>query len=111
MNGGDGNFYGAEQGIYIFRLSPTGVLTTLINTMNYPPLAVPGTCTVATGSAIGAPDAPFILGVNGNMYGTTFNGGTFSTPCGSTIFEFTTDGQFTPLYQFPYENGALAGGH
>jgi uncharacterized repeat protein (TIGR03803 family) len=67
--GGDGNFYGttafggASNGGTLFKVTPTGVLTTLINFVDFP-------------SALGAyPGASLIKGTDNNLYGTTAGGG------------------------------------
>jgi uncharacterized repeat protein (TIGR03803 family) len=78
--GQDGNFYGATEygGTHgfgtVFRLAPSGQLTTLFafNDIN--------------GSF---PLAPLVLGRDGNFYGTTSGGGTYS---GGTVFQIATNG-------------------
>jgi uncharacterized repeat protein (TIGR03803 family) len=49
------------------------------------------------------PYAGLIQGTDGKLYGTTFAGGTNTTSCNAgcgTIFEITTAGKFTTLYNF-----------
>jgi uncharacterized repeat protein (TIGR03803 family) len=96
--GPDGNFYGTTSGGgangmgTVFRVTPEGVLSTLIN----------------FNSTNGAsPSAALALGPDGNFYGTTFYGGTNSY-YGGTIFRLSTTGQFASLYSFAGGmNGAL----
>jgi uncharacterized repeat protein (TIGR03803 family) len=94
--GNDGNFYGvcdtANSGDYagtVFRITPSGVLTTLYS--------FDGT------NDGGAPTAPLILGSDGKLYGTTEYGGDNSY---GTVFQITTNGILTTLHSFAYfENG------
>jgi uncharacterized repeat protein (TIGR03803 family) len=94
--GNDGNFYGvcqsANSGNYagtMFRITPSGVLTTLYT--------FDGT------NDGGAPIAPLILGSDGKLYGTTEFGGDNSY---GTVFQITTDGVLTTLHSFTdLENG------
>ncbi len=93
--GSDGNFYGTTYGstkpgasgpVYgnIFKISPnSGYEFTVLHTFSY---------------ADGAyPIAPLVLGRNGNLYGTTPQGGTYDA---GTVFMITTGGTFTSLYSF-----------
>lgn len=94
--GNDGCFYGvcgtANSGNYagtVFRITPSGVLTTLYS--------FDGT------NNGGAPTAPLILGSDGKLYGTTEYGGDNSY---GTVFQITTNGALTTLHSFVYwENG------
>jgi uncharacterized repeat protein (TIGR03803 family) len=86
VRGGDGAFYGTTQlggpsafGT-IFRITPTGVLTTL------------HTLQQTDGEH---PIAGLTLGNDGNFYGTTNLGGSESS---GTLFEMTPSGTFTTLY-------------
>ena len=95
--GSDHNFYGTTQ--YggtsgdgtVFKLTPSGTLTTLYS---------------FTGGNDGAnPMGPLVVGTDGNLYGTT---GEYSTPTGAgTFFKITTAGVFTTLHTF---NGTTEGG-
>ncbi len=93
----DGNFYGtaSEGGSgnagMIFRITPSGTLTALIN--------FSGT---ATG---GAPQGPLIQASDGNLYGTTSSGGVD----GGTVFKMTLDGTLTTIYNFCETSGCPDG--
>jgi uncharacterized repeat protein (TIGR03803 family) len=82
FQGTDGNFYGssgyggANDLGTVFRVTPTGKLTTLQN-LTYSHLSVQAT--------------------DGNFYGTTPGDGTFG---GGTVFKMTAAGQLTTLYNF-----------
>jgi uncharacterized repeat protein (TIGR03803 family) len=56
------------------------------------------------------PHAELVQGSNGNLYGTTFEGGTdnscaLSSPCG-TVFEITPRGTLTTLHSFGLTDGS-----
>ena len=97
--GPDGNFYGttAYGGLYeggigtAFRVTTNGVLTTL-----------------ASFSFIGgySPEAGLTLGLDGNFYGTTYEGGSAGGGGYGTVFRLTPDGTLTPLVAFNNANGA-----
>ena len=93
VQGTDGNFYGttanggANGGGTVFKITPTGTLTTLYSF-----------CPV-TGCADGyAPLAGLVQGTDGNFYGTASSGGT--NGYSGTIFKFTPTGTLTTLYSF-----------
>jgi len=88
--GNDGNYYGttAAGGTYgwgtVYKLTPSGTLTTLHSFAGYP-------------SDGASPDAALVLGIDGNYYGTTRGGG----PMGiGTVFKITPSGTLTTLYNF-----------
>jgi uncharacterized repeat protein (TIGR03803 family) len=92
----DGNLYGittaggASGNGTIFKMTPGGQLTTLYE----------------FGAAY-APPAPYgglIQGADGNLYGTTRNGGIYGN---GTVFKITLGGALTTLYSF---SGASDGG-
>jgi len=93
----NGNFYGTDIGGgdgmgTIYEITPSGTLTVLYSF-----------CT-KSGCPDGAiPYAGLIQGTDGNLYGTTFAGGANTTSCNAgcgTIFQITTAGKFTTLYNF-----------
>jgi len=88
IQGADGNFYGttARYGPFgfgtVFKLTPSGTLTTLH---------------AFAGGADGAyPNSPLIRGTDGNFYGTTGHGGASSEHTG-TVFKITPSGTLTTL--------------
>lgn len=94
----DGNFYGtastggASGGGTVFRMSPSGALTTLHNFCSQVPCS--------DGSD---PVGGLIQATDGNLYGTTATGGT--TRMG-TVFQITLDGTLTTLATF---GGSVSG--
>ena len=90
----DGNLYGTTTGGgansvgTVFRITPTGTLTTLYSFCSQ------------TGCADGGdPEAGLIQASDGNLYGTTAGGGGSSNPSG-TVFRVTPTGTLTTLYSF-----------
>jgi uncharacterized repeat protein (TIGR03803 family) len=85
----NGNFYGTTfTGGYpgvgvIFEITPTGTLTTL-NTFLGPPGG-------------DSPWAPLVQGIDGNLYGTSVAGGTYTT---GAVYKMTLSGALTILYSF-----------
>src|SRR5262249_6824805 len=85
----DGNFYGTTaaggQRFFgtIFRLTPTGAVTTIYS--------------FGVGLDGVGPEGGLIQGSDGALYGTTFHGGNHD---GGTVFKITLDGSFTSLYSF-----------
>ena len=99
--GTDGNFYGTTtsggtggSGGTIFKMTPAGVLTTLVNFTGTG--AVPGT----------SPSGALTQAADGNFYGTTSSGGTTGL---GTVFKVTPGGVFTSLANFTGTTGALPG--
>jgi uncharacterized repeat protein (TIGR03803 family) len=96
VQGLDGNFYGTTAGGgssdsgTVFKVTPTGQLTTLHNF-----------CSQTNCADGGGPQAGLILGTDGNFYGTTSASGGGNCPqlCG-TVFKITTAGKLTTLYTF-----------
>jgi uncharacterized repeat protein (TIGR03803 family) len=95
IEGTDSNFYGTtSQGGTgrtgtVFRITSAGLLTTLYS---------------FTGGADGGlPLGGVIQATNGILYGTTAEGGAFST---GTVFQITTAGTFSTLFSFAGTNGA-----
>ncbi len=98
---GDGNFYGSTgfggtnlSFGTLFKMTPTGTLTTLFNFH------------FTDGEE---PVFRMVVGPDGNLYGTTpFGGATGSNPSGTglgTVFRVTTNGVLTPLVFFQGTNG------
>ncbi len=91
----DGSFYGTayEGGAYgygdVYQMSPSGAVTTVYS---------------FTGGSDGAhPSAGLVMGSDGNLYGTTFEGGAFQL---GGVFRLSTTGALTPLLQFDGFDGA-----
>ena len=102
----DGNFYGTtyEGGTYnggtIFKITPSGTLTTIYTF-----------CSLANCADGGAPQAGLIQATDGNFYGTTTGGGANNTPVGDgTIFQMTPGGTLTTLYRFCPQGGTCTDG-
>lgn len=101
--GVDGNFYGmtqnggaADQGT-VFKVTPTGTLTTLMESTGFYRGSTPK----------GAyPNGSVCVGPDGNFYGTTFYGGTAD---GGTIFKIDALGRRTVLVSFTGNAGANRG--
>ena len=91
VQGPAGNFYGAaaQGGAYrggtVFEITPSGTLTTLHSFC------------ILSGCADGSNPDGLILGSDGNLYGTTYNGGSFK---GGTIFKISLTGGLTTLFNF-----------
>ena len=101
----DGDFYGttadggANGGGTVFKITPSGALTTLY------------TFCSQSGCADGeTPTAGLIQATDGDFYGTTFLGGitNFSCEFGTcgTVFKITPGGGLTTLYSFDFSDGA-----
>ena len=94
VQGSDGNFYGttnlggsANEGT-VYKMTPAGVLTTLVSFSG------------ANGSY---PYAGVVQGTDGNFYGTTDTGGSASD---GTVFKVTPTGVLTTLVSFTGANGS-----
>ncbi|GEM_PF-1671957 len=102
IQGNDGNFYGITSGDAagkagtVFRITPSGVLTTLYS--------------FSGGNDGGHPEGRLVQASDGNFYGTTADGGTFNA---GTVFKMTPDGTLlTTLYSFTGgNNGSADGGY
>jgi uncharacterized repeat protein (TIGR03803 family) len=107
-----GNFYGTTCGAVcgasgsdgtIFKITPSGLLTTLYS---FCPLGPP--CTDGA-----FPQAGLVQATNGNFYGTTSEGGANTTDCGGTgcgtVFKITPSGTLTTLYSFCSQSGCTDG--
>lgn len=99
--GSDGNFYGTTAGGNVnsgtvFKMTPTGTLTTLHT---------------FTGSDGSGPSGSLVQGPNHEFYGMTVSGGKSSSSCApygscGTIFKIKTDGTLTTLHRFTGSDGA-----
>lgn len=81
----------------IFTISPAGKMSTLYS---------------FSGTDGGEPDGGLVQGSDGNLYGTTFNGGTNNTcPTGGcgTLFKMTTGGSLLTLYSFCSQSNCTDG--
>jgi uncharacterized repeat protein (TIGR03803 family) len=102
VQGTDGNFYGttiyggANNSGTVFKITPTGTLTTLYSF----------SCS-ANGCPNGAgPAAGLVQGTDGNFYGTTPGGGAYG---GGTVFKISPAGTLSTLYSFCAQNGCPDG--
>ncbi len=97
----NGNLYGttleggANGAGTVFEITPAGQLTTVYSFCSQ------SGCTDGL-----EPYAGLIQGANGNLYGTTFLGGTNGL---GTVFEITPAGQLTTLYSFCSQPGCTDG--
>src|ERR1700735_860685 len=97
IQGNDGNFFGAafeggaNDGGTVFKLTPSGTLTTLYSFCS----VVSGTGACLDGES---PLGSLIQGDDGNFYGTTNGGG--ANEYYGTVFKLTPDGTLTTLYSF-----------
>ncbi len=88
MQGSDGNFYGTTEAGgtngagTVFRISPSGIYTTLYSFVGSPDGAFP--------------EAGLVQGSDGNFYGTTLVGGTDNNF--GTVFRISPCGIYTNLY-------------
>jgi uncharacterized repeat protein (TIGR03803 family) len=101
LQAADGNFYGttrggmgggwispemANKGI-VYRITPSGALTTLVSFNG----------TNGANRIMGFGTAGLVQGSDGNLYGTTSDGGAHGY---GTVFRITTDGSLTTLLSF-----------
>lgn len=101
IEGSDGNFYGttssggAHNDGTVFKLTPSGTLTTLYS------FCSKGDANIHDCLDGVDPGAGLIEGSDGNFYGTTNAGGEFGVETnGGTAFMITPSGAFTSLYSF-----------
>ena len=103
VQGTDGNFYGTTSNVQftnggtVFKTTAAGTLTTLYNFCPQTP-CVDGT----------QPYAAPILGIDGNFYGTTHEGGVMNH---GTVFKMTPGGALTTLYSFCLKANCADGYH
>jgi uncharacterized repeat protein (TIGR03803 family) len=92
---GTTTIYGANNGGTVFKITPSGKLTTL-----YSFCLQPG---CADGSS---PYAGLVQAINGNLYGTTNAGGAGGANKAGTVFQITPSGTLKTLLSFDGANGA-----
>jgi uncharacterized repeat protein (TIGR03803 family) len=103
VQGIDGDLYGTTEsgGAYgygtVFKISPSGTLTTLWNF-----------CADAGNNCPDGddPQAGLTLVPGGDLYGTTFGGGAHNT---GTVFKITPSGELTTIYSFCAKSGCADG--
>ena len=105
----DGNFYGttytggansypySNPGGTVFKITANGTLTTLYSFCSQGGYG----CTDGKN-----PVAALLQGTDGNLYGTTYNGGAYA---GGTLFKITPRGTLTTLYNFCPQSGCTDG--
>jgi uncharacterized repeat protein (TIGR03803 family) len=96
VQGPDGNLYGlagggAHKDGVIYKITPQGALTTLYSF-----------CSLANCADGQDPSGSMVVGLDGNLYGTTLLAGAHSSSntLGGTVFKITPSGTFTTLYSF-----------
>lgn len=104
MQGPDGNFYinassgGANGFGAIYKMTPSGQVSTLYSFCQ---------TNCIDGSGI-YPDSPVVAGIDGNLYGTTTEGGTNDS---GTVFKITLSGKLTTLYNFCSQTNCADGSY
>ncbi|MGA7618391.1 choice-of-anchor tandem repeat GloVer-containing protein [Candidatus Binatus sp.] len=115
IEGSDGNFYGttssgglnsfggARPAGIVFKLTPSGVLTTLYSFCSQDPDGLD--------CLDGQEPSGLIEGSDGNFYGITAIGGQFgmATTSGGTVFKLTPSGTLTTLHSFCSEEDPSTG--
>jgi uncharacterized repeat protein (TIGR03803 family) len=100
--GTDGNFYGttwtggANNWGSIFKITPTGKLTTVYSFCTLGPPCADG----------GSPASTLVQASDGDFYGTTRNGGTAGR---GAVFKVTPAGQLTTLHSFCLQSSCTDG--
>jgi uncharacterized repeat protein (TIGR03803 family) len=103
VEGTDGAFYGttsgggAHNGGTVFKISLNGKLTTLY-----------AFCSQSKCKDGDSPTRGVVLGIDGNFYGTTDEGGTHS---GGTVFKITPKGALTTLHSFCAKTNCVDGSY
>jgi len=101
VQGTDGNFYGTSSAGgttgygTVFKVSPSGALTTVYNFCQQP--------NCADGYSSGA---PMVLATDGNLYGSA-GGGAYNL---GAIFKITPEGTYTILHSFNGTDGSFPSG-
>ncbi len=108
VQGTDGNFYGTTSGCgypelsTVYKITPGGTLTTLYNFCYEMIVCTDGVF----------PYAGLVQGTDGNLYGTTWAGGTSGgAGADGTIFKITPWGRRTTLYNFCIQPSCFDGWH
>jgi uncharacterized repeat protein (TIGR03803 family) len=99
VQGADGNIYGTTDeggaGVgTVFTITPSGTLKTLYSFCS----RGPAPCTDGA-----YPHAGLVQGAGGQLYGTTYGGGTYDY---GTVFKITPSGTLTTLHSFESTDGA-----
>jgi uncharacterized repeat protein (TIGR03803 family) len=104
VQGTDGNLYGTTESGgangegTVFKVTPTGTLTTLYS------FCAKTNCTDGS-----LPFGGLVLGTDGNFYGTTSLGGSVAGDCATggcgTLFKITPAGKLTTLHSFDSTDG------
>jgi uncharacterized repeat protein (TIGR03803 family) len=103
VQGTDGNLYGttpyggANRAGTVFKMTPSGTLTTLYS------FCAQSDCTDGE-----TPETGLVLGTDSNFYGTTYAGGSGAGCTGGcgTVFKITSGGKLTTLHSFDETDGA-----
>jgi len=109
VQGADGNLYGTTGGGgasddgTIFKITPSGTLTTLYS---FCPQLVNGVCTDGEAPFRGA---GLVQATDGNFYGTTPTAG--ANASGGTVYKITPSGRLTTLYSFCSQSGCTDGAY
>ncbi|MGA2598921.1 MAG: choice-of-anchor tandem repeat GloVer-containing protein [Bryobacteraceae bacterium] len=112
VQGTDGNFYGmtggggANSAGTVFKMTPSGALTTLYNFCSQ------AGCT--DGISLPLLGAGLVQGSDGNFYGTTQEGGSnhgCGNPSCGTVFKITSGGALTTLYSFCAQSNCADGSY
>jgi uncharacterized repeat protein (TIGR03803 family) len=107
VQGTNGNFYGTTLGGAhkhgtIFKITPSGSLTTLYSF-----------CSQSSCTDGAYPVSGLVQATDGNLYGTTSSGGANTTDCRGfgcgTVFKITPSGTLTTLYSFCSQSGCTDG--
>ncbi len=105
------NAYEGDNGTYTVIVSNARGSTNASATLTVVPVSAPCTSLTTrhwfTGAAAGKTPDGLTWGTNGNLYGTTYSGGT--GPWG-TVYTLTTNGAYTLLASFMQTNGANPAG-